>query len=743
MPPKTAPKISAAGKLAQERLKKIAEENARIKALQDEEDRKIREEEERILAEQKRIQEEKAQIAKAKQDKIEAQKKAGTYMTKAQKEKAKRNREALEKLKRSSNIVNNQIVQSSSTKTEELEQSDIEINLESNEVDQVNFRSIITCIMGHVDTGKTSLLDKIRGTSVQDGEAGGITQQIGASFIPKETLQTKIIKNINNEDNEDNKDNEFEINVPGLLMIDTPGHEAFSNLRLRGSSLCDIAIVVIDLVHGLEPQTIQSINMLKESGTKFIFALNKIDRLYGWVKNIDLSIRANISKQDPNTQSEFKSRLDKIIVQIMELGFNAQLYWSNDSVEDTVHIVPTSAITGEGIGDLMYCLVDYTQNYLDNLITVTEDFKCVVMESTETEGFGMTIDAILISGKIEYGDRIILSTSSEPIQTTVKNILTPPPNRESRVKSDLVHHKVIEGAVGIKIVANNIDKVLPGTPILKLTNSNGLSREDLIAQAQESIDLTPNTKIDLDPKGVTIHASTLGSLEALVQYLRHECNPPVPISQANIGKVMKKDVVKTFISNEKSDKEFNTILAFNVEIDTDAQTEANKCGTKIFDAEIIYHLFDKFIKYKEEIFNQRKEDARLKTVFPCILKILPNCIFNKNNPLVFGVEVLEGNLHMGTPLIIPSTNTYIGKVVGIQNDKKDVQLGKKGQSVCIKVENEENPKILYGRQFDSSTELYSKISRESIDLIKQYFRDEISKDDVKLLSKMKKIFDIE
>jgi translation initiation factor aIF-2/yIF-2 len=737
MPPKPAPKISTVGKLAQERLKQIAEENSRIKALQDEEDRKVREEEEILKAEQKRIQEEKDRIAKAKQDKISAQKKAGTYMTKGQKEKAKRNKEALEKLKRSSILVSNQIVQNSGTKTDKLEQDDIEINLESNELDQVNFRSIITCIMGHVDTGKTSLLDKIRGTNVQDGEAGGITQQIGASFIPKETLQTKIIKNINNEDKE------FEINVPGLLMIDTPGHEAFSNLRSRGSSLCDIAIVVIDLVHGLEPQTIQSINMLKDSGTKFIFALNKIDRLYGWVKDTDLSIQDNISKQDPNTQSEFKSRLEKIIVQIMELGFNAQLYWSNDSVEDTVHIVPTSAITGEGIGDLMYCLVNYTQNYLDDLITVTGDFKCVVMESTETEGFGMTIDAILISGKLEYGDRIILSTSSGPIQTTVKNILTPPPNRESRVKSDLVHFKVIEGAVGIKIVANNIDKVLPGTPILKLSNNNGMSREDLIAQAQDSIDLAHSSKIELDSKGVTIHASTLGSLEALVQYLRHDCNPPIPISQANIGKVMKKDVVKTSISNEKSDKEFNTILAFNVEIDPDAQTSANKCGTKIFDAEIIYHLFDKFIKYKEELFKQRKEDARLKTVFPCILKILPNCIFNKKNPLVFGVDIIEGNLHIGTPLIVHSTNTYIGKVIGIQNDKKDVQLGKKSQSVCIKVENQDNPTILYGRHFDSSIELYSKISRESNDLIKQYFEDDVSKDDIKLLSGMKKIFNIE
>ncbi len=729
MPPKPQPKISAAGKLAQERLKKIAEENARIKALQDEEDRKIREEEERILAEQKSIQDEKNRIAKAKQDKIEAQKKAGTYMTKAQKEKAKRNKEALEKLKRSSSVVNNQIVQTSNSKIDELRQDDIEINLES---DKVNYRSIITCIMGHVDTGKTSLLDKIRGTNVQDGEAGGITQQIGASFIPKETLQTKIIKN-----------NDLEINVPGLLMIDTPGHEAFGNLRSRGSSLCDIAIVVIDLVHGLEPQTIQSINMLKDSGTKFIFALNKIDRLYGWVKDINLSIQDNIEKQDPNTQSEFKSRLDKIIVQIMELGFNAQLFWSNDSIEDTVHIVPTSAITGEGIGDLITCLIDYTENYLDDLITQTDDFKCTVMESTVTEGYGMTIDAILISGKLEYGDRIIVSTSSGPIQTTVKNILTPPPNRESRVKSDLIQHKAIEGAVGIKIVANNIDKVLPGTPILKLNNSNGLSRDELIAQAQDSIDLAQTTKIELDPKGVTIHASTLGSLEALVQYLRHECNPPIPISQANIGKVMKNDVVKTSISNEKSDKEFNTILAFNVEIDTDAQTEANKCGTKIFDAEIIYHLFDKFIKYKEELFNQRKEEARLKTVFPCVLKILPNCIFNKKNPLVFGVDVLDGNLHIGTPLIIPSTNTYIGKVVGIQNDKKDVQIGKKAQSVCIKVENEENPTILYGRHFDSSSELYSKISRESIDLIKIYFREDVSKDDVKLLSRIKKILNIE
>lgn len=727
------PKISAAGKLAQERLKKIAEENARIKALQDEEDRKAREEEERILAEQKRIQDEKERIAKAKQDKIDEKKKAGTYMTKGQKEKAKKNREALEKLKRSGNQINNQIVQSSTINQNlesetNLEESDENLS-SSLDINPIEFRSIITCIMGHVDTGKTSLLDKIRGTNVQDGEAGGITQQIGATFIPKDTLEKKII----------NLQNNFTIEVPGLLMIDTPGHEAFANLRSRGSQLCDLAIIVIDLVHGLEPQTIQSIQMLKDSGTKFIFALNKIDRLYGWIPNQDLDIKTNISKQDFNTQSEFNSRLDKIIVQIMELGFNAKLFWSNDSIEDTIHIIPTSAHTGEGISDLLYCLVTYSQNYLTKLITETDEFKCVVLESTETEGYGSTLDAILISGTLEQGDRIIGSTGGEPIQTTIKTILTPPPNKESRIKSELIQHKQIKGAIGIKIVANSIDKVLSGTPIYKITNQT--SREELIELAQENSEQC--NKITLDKSGVTIHASTLGSLEALVQFLRHECNPPIPIALASIGKVMKKDVIKTAISNDKIQKEFNTILAFNVPIDPDAEIEAIKSDTKIFQAEIIYHLFNKFTEHVDQINKIKKEEAKHKVVFPCVLKILPNCIFNKKNPLVFGVEVLDGNLHLGTPLIIPTSNTHIGRVVSIQSDHKDVQIGKKGTEVCIKIENDINPNILYGRQFTHTDNLYSQISRESIDIIKQYFRDDVSKDDVKLLAKIKKLLDIE
>ena len=250
-------------------------------------------------------------------------------------------------------------------------------------------------------------------------------------------------------------------------------------------------------------------------------------------------------------------------------------------------------------------------------------------------------------------------------------------------------------------------------------------------------------KFKLQDKGVLVHASTMGSLEALIKYLQTECDPPVPISQINIGRVMKKDVIKTHILNEKSVPEFKTILAFNVDIDEEAESEAKNYKVKIFKAEIIYHLFDSYTKYKNELFKQRKESVRNKMIFPCILKILPNCIFNKKNPLVFGVEVEEGNLHLGTNLSDPVTGTYIGKVVGIQNNNKDVEIGKKSMSVCVKIDNSDNPTITYGRHFDHTNMLCSKITRESLDVLKEYYRDECTKEDLILLVKLKKMFKIE
>ncbi len=778
------PKQSAMGRLIQERQQKIAEEEAKLKALQDEEERKIREEEEKRLEAIRKVQEEKERKRKARQDKKQRQIESGTYMTKTDKEKARKNKERLEQiLKQTGNMIvdgkivpdpnaqitvfNNSISKSeleneinqnsrlvedmdsdsgSDSDSESVLTTQTGLTNQTNQTDQSKFRSIISCIMGHVDTGKTSLLDKVRGTNVQEGEAGGITQQIGATFIPVETLHSKTTM----LDQVDKVD----IEVPGLLMIDTPGHEAFTNLRSRGCAICDIAILVVDLMHGLEPQTIESIKMLQESNTKFIIALNKIDRLYGWVSQPDRSSKLSLEVQELNTVDEFNSKFTHVKVQLMELGINSELYWKNQSLDDTVSICPTSAITGEGICDLLNYLIKYSQTELESVVTKSDDFNCVVMDSTTTEGYGSTIDVILVSGTLSLGDNIIVSTSSGPVETVVRQILSPPPNRESRVKSEYIHHKSIKGAIGIKIFANELGKTMAGTPLYKIK-----SRQDReLALEQTHLVVNSQIKIKLSEHGVSVYSSTLGSLEALVKFLQEECNPPIDVSTVHIGKVTKKDIIKINIINDDKPKEYNVVLAFNVEIDEDATQEAKKLGVQIFSAEIIYHLFDQYTKFKEQLVLHRKEQARPYTVFPCILKILPEYIFNRKAPLIFGVEVDKGTLKIGTPLSI-FTNSgilYLGNVSSIENNRKPVQFAKEGLQVCIKVEYPErvdNPNNYsygkyiksapsYGIDFDSNSKVYSLISRDSINLIKEHFKDEIKQEDINLLAKLKKEFRI-
>jgi translation initiation factor IF-2 len=416
----------------------------------------------------------------------------------------------------------------------------------------------------------------------------------------------------------------------------------------------------------------------------------------------------------------------------MEQGFNAKLYWENDTPEDTISICPTSAITGEGLSDLLSTLIIQSQTRLQDRITYSPDLKCILMETTKVDGFGLTIDAIIVNGELKVGDQITIKTLSGLFKTQIRSLLTPPANRESRVKTEFIHCDRVKGSIGIKLVVNGLESTgVPGSHIVYTTEDSVDIKNDI----NESM-------FKLQDNGVTVHASTMGSLEALIKFLQTECNPPIPICYAGIGPVMKKDVIKTSIINDKTLPEFKTILAFNVEVEEDAEKEAKNHKVKVLKAEIIYHLFDAYTKYKNELVIQRKEAAKDKMIYPCVLKILPNCIFNKKNPLVFGVDVLEGNLHIGTHLSDPETNTYIGKVISIQNNHKDVEIAKKTSSVCIKVDNQENQNIAYGRQFDHENTLYSRITRESLDVLKEYYRQDCTKEDLLLLVKLKKLFNI-
>ncbi|KAG8797130.1 hypothetical protein FRC16_009193 [Serendipita sp. 398] len=514
-----------------------------------------------------------------------------------------------------------------------------------------NLRSPICCILGHVDTGKTKLLDKIRQTNVQEGEAGGITQQIGATYFPVDAIRTKTAVV--------NKNGSFEFKIPGLLIIDTPGHESFTNLRSRGSSLCNIAILVVDIMHGLEPQTIESLNLLRNGSTPFIIALNKIDRIYGWNATPDNGAQDSLSKQTTAAQREFADRAQKAIIQIAEQGLNSELYWKNTDPRRVVNIVPTSAITGEGVPDMIKLLVELTQTRMVNSLMYISTLECTVLEVKVVEGLGTTIDVILSNGYLREGDKIVICGLSGPIVT--------------------------------------------------------------------------QTQV-----GVHVQASTLGSLEALLSFLE---TSKIPVSGIQIGPVHQKDVKRAMTQLEKA-QEMAVILCFDVPVDKEAEKLAEESGVKLFRADIIYHLFDKFTAYHKEITEAKRKDAAPQAVWPCRLKVI--AVFAKRDPIIVGVDILEGTLRVGTPLCVVNAEKQIiklGRITSLEINHKTMDIVKKSQAgggVAVKIEHAvyETPKMV-GRHFTEADEVLSLISRQSIDVLKETFRNDVTKEEWLLIKNLK------
>lgn len=604
--------------------------------------------------------------------------------------------------------------------------------------------------MGHVDTGKTKILDKMRRSNVQDGEAGGITQQIGATFFPKDAL-LKITSSLLDQFN-------LQCKLPGLLTIDTPGHESFSNLRGRGSSICDIAILVVDIMHGLEPQTIESLKMLKEGKTPFIVALNKVDRCYEWKKCSNSGIMDALAQQKEYTIEEFRKRTDDTILQFKEKGYNSALYWENKSLQDTISLVPTSAHSGEGMPDLLTLMIQMSQEFISKRLTYINYVQCTVLEVKVIEGLGTTIDVVLVNGILNVGDTIVLCGLNGPIITTIRALLTPQPLKEIRVKAEYVKHQSIQGAMGIKIAAQDVEKACAGTSLMVLQDEDYAEhiKAEVMNDLHKVEDLLQKTG-----RGVFVQASTLGSLEALLVFLR-ELDPPIPVSGFNIGPVHKKDVMQASIMLEHK-KEFATILAFDVKIDPTARELAQDMGVKIFEKDIIYHLFDAFTAYLEELDLARRDASKTQIVFPCVLRILPDCIFARKNPIIIGVNVVEGILKPGTPLCFVKDGAAkdggdgaskedaaptkkiitMGRISSIESNNKQVESAKAGDEVCIKIEQDmEQSHIMFGRHFDASTQLVSRMTRKAIDLLKRDFKDDLTTADWRLVIRLKSMFGI-
>ena len=544
------------------------------------------------------------------------------------------------------------------------------------------------------------------------------------------------------------------LRIPGLMIIDTPGHESFSNLRSRGSSLCDIAILVIDIMHGLEPQTIESLQMLRSKKTPFIIALNKVDRCYGWQQVKDRPFIESLEAQPESTRQEFESRASNVLLQLAEQGLNAQLYYKNRDFKEYVSLVPTSAITGEGVPDILMMLVSLSQKMpqIVEKIMWCPAVQCTVLEVKVIEGLGATADVILANGTLKRGDKIVMCGFSGPVVTRVRELLTPKPLREIRVKTDYLHHQTIDGAQGIKICANNLEGVVAGSAMMVPYQDVPYDLEVLKEEVMGDLNKLAKAASEVNGGiGVYAIASTLGSLEALLEFLK---TSKIPVSAVNIGPIHKKDVIKASIMHEHK-PEFATILAFDVPLTKEGSDMAKELNVKIFTAEIIYHLFDKFTAYMAEVRKQQQEAAALTAVFPCVCEISSPehvwCRGGGGDPILVGMTVMQGTLRRGTPICVerkgmkdPTTGLQayldIGRVVSLEINRKQADMAKQGQTAAVKIDAVTS--IQFGRQFDHTYQLYSRVTRRSIDALKEFFKEECERSDWDLLIKLKKQFGV-
>jgi translation initiation factor 5B len=583
-------------------------------------------------------------------------------------------------------------------------------------------RQPIVSVLGHIDTGKTLLLDKIRKSTVQAREVGGITQHIGASFFPVKTL-TKICGPLL-------KGLKSNIQIPGLLVIDTPGHEAFANLRKRGGAAADIAILVIDVLRGFEAQTYECIDILKEKKTPFLVAANKIDRFPGWKASPKKTFSESYRAQDPYVRQELDEQLYRIMGTFSRMGLRADRF---DNVKDftkTIAIVPTSAKSGEGIPELLAVLVGLTQQYLKAKLKTTEGpAKGTVLEVRGEPGLGITINVIIYDGVLQKGDLIVVGAKEKPAVTNVRAILLPKALDEIRDPRDKFSSvDSVSAAAGIKIAAPNLEDVLAGAPLYAIPSESRLEEYvDLVSEEVEKI------KIATDVDGVILKTDALGSLEAIAESLKRS---NIKIKVADVGDVSKRDVTEAVVVKEREPLK-GVILAFNAKVLPDAEEEAKNRDIPIFRAEIIYHLIDEYLQWVKQ-----EEEARLREEFnrlvkPGKVKFLPGYVFRKAKPAVIGVEVLGGRIKSKN-VLVKDDGRNVGEIIQIQEKGKAVSEANAGLQVAVSL-----GKPVVGRHIHEGDVFYVRVPEAHAKVLLAKFQDRMEPEDVEVLNEFIEVMRVE
>jgi translation initiation factor 5B len=571
-------------------------------------------------------------------------------------------------------------------------------------------RTPIVAVLGHVDHGKTSLLDKIRGSAVSEGEAGAITQHIGSTAVPLSVISDIAGELVNPDD----------FDLPGLLFIDTPGHHSFSTLRSRGGALADIAVLVVDVNDGFQPQTHEAIDILKRTATPFIVAANKIDTVPGWNPEADRPSKVAIEAQSDRVESDLNDNLYEIIGNLSDAGFSADMYWRVQDFQANVGVVPVSAETGEGIPDLLTVLMGLSQRYMKSEmeIDVEGPGAGTVLEVKETQGFGTTIDAVIYDGTIAADDQIVVGGVNDPIVTEVRALLQPRPLSEIRADEAFEQVDSVVAAQGVKIAAPDLDDAMAGAPIRVVRDRDV---EDVLDEVRAEL---AEIEVETDEDGLTVKADTLGSLEALASTLAEE---EIPIMRAEVGDVAPRDVRMAETANTPQRQ---SILAFNVDVLDDARDLAEQEDVKIFEHDVIYRLIEEYEEHVAAIEEAQQEQVLENITRPARFEILPDHTFRQSDPAVVGVEVRGGLLKRNSRVVLfdDSEPERVGMLKSIQDEGEDVDEARTGERVAVSIDG---PTV--GRQITEGDELWVEIPEKHAKILEQELAEDVSADEREVL----------
>ena len=583
-------------------------------------------------------------------------------------------------------------------------------------------RTPIVAVLGHVDHGKTSLLDRIRGSAISEGESGAITQHIGSTAVPLSVVSEIAGELVDPTD----------FDLPGLLFIDTPGHHSFSTLRSRGGALADIAVLVVDVTDGFQPQTYEAIDILKRTETPFIVAANKIDTVPGWNPVANRPTQAAIEAQSDRVEGDLNERLYEIIGQLSDEGFSADMYWRLTNFQANIGVVPVSAETGEGVPDLLTVLMGLSQRYLreEMAIDATGPGVGTVLEVTGTRGFGTTIDTVVYDGTVRTDDRIVVGGLPDPIVTTVRALLRPKPLAEIRGEAGFEQVGSVAAAQGVKIAAPDLDDAMAGAPV-RVARDRDL--EAVIADVEAEI---AEIQVPTVEEGISIKADTLGSLEALASTLTEGERgaydegetEEIPVMHAEVGDVAPRDVRMAAAANHPRHR---AILAFNVDVLEDARSLADQEEVTIFEHDVIYRLVEGYEEHVQAVAQAQQEEILDKITRPARFEILPDHTFRQSDPAVVGIEVRGGLLKRNSRVVNFEGDEpeRVGTLKSIQDEGEDIDEARTGERVAVSIDG---PTV--GRQIREGDQLWVEIPEKHAKILEQELVDELSADERETLS---------